>query len=308
MFWIIAAIFAYFLFAITALIDRYLVRGPIPGARVYAFYVGISSIFVLFLIPFTDFLIPAAKEISVSFLAGAIFLFALFSAFWALRRFEASRIIPAVGGILPLFTLGLTYLFFEQQISWNLLELFSFGLLISGSILITYKPPSPHIQKAKLTIPKSFQISVIIALLFALYFFLSKMVYLEQPFWRGFIWIRLGIFFTALFFLLSKEVRKEIFKKQISFKKETAKLFISNQCLAAGGSILQSWAIALAPLGFLAFINALEGTRYIFLLILTILVSLKFPWAIKEDISKKALRQKFAAIFLISLGLIIFAL
>ena len=308
MFWIIAAIFSYFLFGATALIDRYLVRGPIPGPRVYVFYVGISSIFVLFLIPFANFLIPSIKEICISFSAGAILILALYSAFWALRKFEASRIIPAVGGILPLFTLVLTYLFFGQQISWNLLDLFSFALLISGSILITYKPSSPYMRKGKLTIPKSFQISVVIALLFSLYFILSKMVYLEQLFWSGFIWIRLGAVLATLFFLFSKEVREEIFKKRASFKIKTAKVFFLNQFLGAGGTILQSWAIALVPFGFLAFINALEGTRYIFLLILTILISSKFPQVIKEDISKKALFQKLAAIFLISLGLIIFAL
>ncbi len=308
MVWIIAAIFSYFLFAITALVDRYLVRGPIPCPKIYAFYVGITSVFVLFLIPFADFLIPSVKEICVSFFTGAIFIFALFCAFWALRRFEASRIIPAVGGILPIFTLGLTYLLFQQEISWGIGNFFSFALLISGSILITYRPSSPYIQKGKLTIPKSFQISVVIALLFAFYFFLAKMVYLSQPFWSGFIWIRFGIFSTALFFLFFREVREEIFKKRISFKIKTAKIFFLNQSLAAGGTMLQSWAIALVPFGFLAFINALEGTRYIFLLILTILISLKFPSALKEDISKKALRQKLAAIFLISLGLIIFAL
>ena len=126
MLWLIAAIGAYFLFAITALFDRHLLSGHIPGPRVYACFVGILSIFALFLIPF-GFTIPCLEIIGISLLAGAIFILACLSFYSALQKFEASRIVPCVGGILPLFTLCLSYIIFGEQISldiWNIISEF----------------------------------------------------------------------------------------------------------------------------------------------------------------------------------------
>jgi len=51
----------------------------------------------------------------------------------------------------------------------------------------------------------------------------------------------------------------------------------------------------------------LEGTKYVFLLIFTILLSLKLPQILKEEISRKILFQKIIAILLIGLGLSLIA-
>ena len=300
MLWLVAAIVAYFLFAITVIIDRYLLSGPIPGPKIYACFVGILSVFALFLIPF-GFTIPPLWVVGISFLAGAVFVFACCALYFALQKFEASRIIPCIGGILPLFTLLLTYLIFKEHIFLDLWNIISFALLVSGSILITFG------KRHSVTI-SSIKISIIVAFLFSLFFVLSKTVYLEQPFLSGFIWIRIGSFFTGLCFLLFANVREEIFHKQISFKPRTAKIFFFNQSCGAGGSLLQSWAISLVPIGFLAFIDALAGVKYIFLLGLTVLFATKLPHFVKEKISKKILAQKIVAVLLISLGLIFFAL
>jgi len=73
--------------------------------------------------------------------------------------------------------------------------------------------------------------------------------------------------------------------------------------LGAGANILQNWAIALAPLAFVAVISALQGVQYVFLLIFAVLLSLKSPQILKEEISRKILFQKVIAILLIAGGL-----
>jgi drug/metabolite transporter (DMT)-like permease len=300
MLWLIATIVAYFLFAITALVDKHLLSGPIPGPKIYAFYTGILSIFVLFLIPF-GFIIPSIDIIAISFLAGAIFIIAILFFYSALQKFEASRIVPCVGGMLPLFMLVLSYLFFKEQISLGIWEFLSFALLVSGSVLISFQ------KKGSITL-NSLKISILIAFLFSLCFILFKIVYLKQPFLSGFIWIRIGSVLIALCFLIFKDVRQEIFKKRVVFKPKTAKILFFNQSCGAGGSILQSWAISLVPLGFLSFISALEGVKYIFLLCLVALFAWKLPHFVKEKMSKQIFLQKFVAVLLISLGLILFVL
>ena len=143
--------------------------------------------------------------------------------------------------------------------------------------------------------------------LFALSFILAKFVYLAQPFWSGFIWMRIGGFLVVLCFLFSKEVREGLFKKQVGLKLKTMVLFLGNQGVAAGGFVLQNWGIALAPLVFLPFVNALEGTKYLFVLIFAVLISVKFPQLLREEVSRRVILQKVVAILLIVSGLFLLA-
>ena len=300
--WLIVIISAYFIFAVVNLVDKYLLAGPIPDPKVYTFYIGVLGVLVLFLAPFVGFSVPQPSQIILSLLAGAIFIYGLFWFYKALRDFEVSRVVPAIGGILPLFTLGLIYIFSAGKETLGYFDFFAFILLILGSILITY-------ERGKKISFKSLQISAIAAFFLALSFVLTKYVYLAQPFWSGFIWIRIGGFLMAIFFfLLFKEIREEIFKKKVSFKKKTIGVFLSNQVMGAGASILQNWAIFLAPLVYVAIINALQGINYAFLLVFIIFLSLKFPQILKEEISKKILFQKIIAILLIGAGLSILVL
>jgi len=311
MLWIIFATLAYFLLSVVALIDEILLTGQLIKPKVYAFYVGILGIFVLALIPF-GFEMPNLFIAGLAILSGGLWIFALLSLYESLRRYEISRVIPAVGGILPIFTLGFSYLFTWQQGSplegLNYVKIVSFLLLILGSILITWKGKEV-INK------KSLGLSILTALFFSLSFTTSKIVFLEQTFISGFIWLRLGGILVALLFIFFKEVREELFEK-IKIKKKKALfenpklavLFVFNQIIGAGAGVLQSLAIYLAPIMYLAFINAMEGIRYVFILIFVTVLSLKFPKILSEKITKKILLKKLLAILLIIIGLTILAI
>lgn len=302
MLWLIVAISAYLILALVFLVDKYLLTSSIPNPKVYAFYVGTLGILVLFLAPFVGFYIPKISQIALSLLAGATFICGTFWFYKALRLFEPSRVVPAVGGLTPLFTFGLIYLFSGGEEILSFFEIIAFIFLISGSILI-------NLKKEKLINLKSLKFSVLTAFLVSLSFVLIKYVYLEQPFWNGFIWRSVGGFLAAFcFFVFFPEIKKEIFKKREKFPQKTTAIFLTNQAAGATAAILQNWAIFLAPLAYVAFINALQGVQYAFLLIFTIFLSLKLPRILKEEISKEAILQKLLAILLIGGGLAILAL
>jgi drug/metabolite transporter (DMT)-like permease len=298
--WLIVIIVAYFLLAVSALGDKYLLTGP-PNPKSYSFYVGILGILILVLVPFVGFSIPSPYQVFLALAAGMVLILANFCYFTALEHFELSRIAPAIGGILPLFTFGFVFFFAGGKRILGWAELTAFILLILGSVFITFR-------KEKAISFKSLQLSALAAFLFALTFILTKYVYLEQSFWQGFFWMRIGGFLTALCFLLTPEIKREIFEKKFTFQKKTGLIFLANQAVGASAFLLQNWAIALIPLTFLPFINALEGTKYIFLLIFGILFSWKLPAILKEEISPKVILQKIIAILLIGAGLIILAL
>lgn len=300
MLWLIITIAAYFIFAAVFLIDKYLLTGPIPNPKVYSFYIGVLGIAVLLFIPFIDFYVLEPLQLFFAFISGASFVLAILWFFKGLKLFEPSRIVPAVGGVLPIFTFLLVYLFSGRKQTFQSWEVLAFILLVLGSVLITY-------EKSKKLSLKSFKISIVAAFFFALSFVFAKYVYLEYPFLLGLVWIRLGGVSAALIFLLSPKLRKELFQQKIGLQKNTALIFLSSQSAGALAGILQNWAIALAPLIYVAFINALQGVQYVFLLILAGLISLKFPKVLKEQIAKEVIFQKVVAILLIGIGLVLLA-
>jgi len=298
MLWLTVTIVAYLILALVYLVDKYLLTGPIPNPKVYAFYIGLLGLGVLVFIPFIDFYVFDVQDIILAFISGASFVWGIFWFFKGLKQFEPSRMVPAVGGILPIFTFILIYIFsWGSEIlgSWQIL---AFILLILGTILITY-------QKSKRFSLKSIQLSVIAAFFLALSFVFAKFVYNSHPFLLSLVWIRLGGVLMALAFLSSSELRKGLFKQEMALEKKTIAIFFSSQAAGAGANILQNWAVALI---YVAFINALQGIQYAFLLVFAVLFSWKFPKVLKEEISKEVIFQKIIAILLISFGLVILSI
>ncbi len=281
------------------MVDKYLLGGALVSPKMYAFYVGVGGILVLILIPF-GFFFPEPSIIIFALLAGVFHILGIFITFKAVQVFEVSRVIPAIGGFLPLFVFGLTYLLSAEKEIFSQFEMISFFLFISGSILITW-------ERSKAVSLKSLRMAALAAFFLALFFVLAKFVYLSQPFISGLIWMRIGAFLAAIAFLFIREVRVELFEKRETLKMKTLGILIPNQAVAVGAFLLQNWAVALVPLASLAFINALEGTRYVFLLIFAVLLSVKFPQFLKEEVSREIIVQKIIAILLICGGLALLA-
>lgn len=297
--WLIIAIFSWFLLAVAALIDKYLLGGRLINPPVYAFYGGILNILVFVFAPF-GFFVPEIPIIIIALLAGIFHIVSIFVAFKAIQEFEVSRVIPAIGGLLPLFVFVFTLVSAAGKIIPSLTEMISFLFLILGSVIITR-------EREKALSLRGLRMTILASFLMALYFILVKFVYLSQPFINGLIWTRIGAFLTGITFLFIKEVREEIFRKRSVFNPRILKFLIPNQLISVSAFLLQSWAIVLVPFGYLAFINALEGTRYVFLLIFTVVISLKFPRFLKEEISKETIFQKIVAVLFIVAGLVLLA-
>ena len=78
MLWLIVTITAYLILAIVFVVNKYLLAGPLPNPKAFAFYVGALGILILFIIPFTGFFTPSLFQVFLSLAAGALFVYALF--------------------------------------------------------------------------------------------------------------------------------------------------------------------------------------------------------------------------------------
>lgn len=295
--WIIIAIISHFLTAIVFIIDKFIVSKTAIRPVIYSFYVGILGGLTILLFPF-GFELISLKQIIISFMAGILFIFATLYFYKTIKISEISRIIPIIGGAVAVFTLILTYLFLEERLSSN--QFIAFILLVFGGLIILW----PKRNKKMFSFQK---ISFILlsALFFAGSYVLTKMVFIEQSFINGFIWIRLGSVLGACLLLILPRNRKIIFNISKEIKKKTIILPIFSKSLSAFAFFLLNYAIFL---GNVALVNALQGVQYVFLLIMAFFLSAKFPQIIKEQINRGVIFKRILGIIFVCLGLIFLTL
>lgn len=289
------AIFAYLLSSIVSITDKFLVSKGMKDPVAYSFYVGILSVFAVILIPF-GFSVPPMKILAIALASGGVFLLSLLFLFAVLFKGEASRVVIAVGGMAPIFTLILGWKILGEGLNQS--QIIAFLLLVGGSFLMCLESKKSGINfKAK-----DFTFVLISAFLLSLSYVLAKVVYLHQLFISGFIWTRLGSFIAALFFLFIPNVRRKIFRADDRTKEKTDVLFAANKALAGAYFILLNFSISK---GNVAIVNALRGVEYVFVFLIAILLSKNFPSIMKEKMGKKVMAQKVGAIGLIGAGLIL---
>lgn len=315
--WLLVAISAYFINAGVYVADKFLLSKKIHSSITYAFYVGIWSIFNIFLLVFDPWL-PSLQELLIDLLAGMLFLITLIFWYKALHQSEATRVVPIVGALTPIFSFILSYIFLGQAFGER--QFLSFIILIIGGILISVKHTRFYMirdlwQRTRKIFgnilggihaqyrPSERLVlnSVIAALFFAAYYVLIKYIYNTQPFIGGFVWSRLGSFLGVILILFVADWRKLIIKSQKKAKTpKNLSFFLGVRVLAALAFIMLNWAISL---GNVAIINSLQGVQYVFLILLVLFLSARYPKYLKEELGSGVFIQKIIGIALISLGL-----
>lgn len=288
MWWLIIVILAHLFYALVFLIDKYILSRKLPHPIVYAFYVGILSIVILVLVPF-GFYFPSRLELGFILLAGIAQIAGWVFFYKALNKGEVSRVVPFVGSFIAVFILILSTLLIGEHLAKQ--QILAFILLVLGGLTISFK-------KEKF-FPKAFGLALIGALCFAIFWVITKYIFLDTPFITGLIWLRAGVALIALCLLIPKRNRQLIFGKTEKIKAGTIKIFFSARFLGLLAGFLMYLAVFW---GSVTLAHSLQGFQYIFVLILAYLLFKKFP-KVREQFEKEIIIQKIIAIVLIGLGL-----
>lgn len=293
--YVIFAIAAYFAFAVNSVIDKFLLKKSVKEPGTYAFYIGMLSGLSILLFPF-GLEVPTFKIFGLAILSGALFVYAMVSLFAALKLEDVSRVLPSIGAFAPLATMVMSFVVVGERLSSR--EIWGIAVLVAGTLFISWP------EERRRSGEHWLRYSLFAGLLFALSFTLVKAVYLEQPFISGLIWTRIGMVAAAFSLLLSPAVRADVFSSAKTSGRKFRTLFFLGQVLAAAGGILQNYSISL---GSVTIVNALQGTQFAFLFLLTWSVSSRYPKVLEEDFSRPAVLLKLAALVLISGGLLLIA-
>lgn len=298
MFWLYAAIAAYLFFAISSIADRYLLAGPLPHPRLYAFYAGVTGAFATVLVPF-GFHIPSAEVIFYALIAGASGIGSLYLFYRAIFHGRISTTVPGVGAMTPIFTLIFSLLIFREEILISLSGFIALVLLIVGAFFLSMRVGEHRLIFAY----KNLLNMAAAAAGFGFAFTMTKLVFSNEEFINGFIWMAWGGFLFSFFFLLGPGTRNRALHKNFLGHFNVGIPFLASKGAGALGSLLQNYAIYLATVTQVAFISALTGVQYFFLLFLVVIFALRNPKLLKEELNRKSIPLRIMGTLSIILGL-----
>lgn len=289
--WLIIIIVAYFLNALSAVVDKFLLTKKIPQPAVYTFAIVLLGLFGLVLAPW-GFGYISPFNFNIALIGGVAYSFALFALFKALTYNETSRITPLIGGLSPIFVFLFSFLILSERLNQS--QIFAFVLIVLGSFVIAYSSNTTHSDK------KSYAWALLSAILFGIAYTLTKYIFGVTTFVNGFVWLRLTSFLGGMFLLMSPGNRSAIWQSFHQKEASTGGLFLLGQVSGSASFLLINYAISMASV---ILVNALQGVQYVFLLVMVLLLSIHYPKILEEKMHGAVLVQKIIAIILIGVGL-----
>jgi len=297
--WFIFALLGYFLYSLVTISNKFLLRQrATTEPLVFTFWTCLLSFFTFGLAPF-GLHWPGSSWLMFDILTGVIYFFALWAFYKALDINETSRVVSAFGGLVPIFVLVFSWWFLGEALGWS--QLLAFIVLVAGGILISFEKHEGETREAL----KGIKLIIVTVLLHAIYFMMLKYLFESQNFVTGFIWSRLGLVVAALAILIYPVWRRVIFSSTGQATAGISSLMVGSKLAAGFGSLFVSLAVSRGPVSL---VNALQGTQYVFLFLMIIFLSKKFPKFLHEKLSRAIIVQKIAAILLICGGLALIAL
>lgn len=296
--WYLAAVLGHASNGVAFIIDKILLQKAFTRSATYAGLVGMLSLFSIIVLPWVTAW-PAGMMFTIAVLSGVAFIFALRAFFGALRRAEASRIVPIVGSLVPVFTLIGTMLFLDERLTGR--QGSGFAILVIATALLSGTGRTARPARSAVIF------AVASSALFAASFVTGKAVYDAVGFLNGFLATRLAAGATALIMVTcldpaaGKEILAILRPKRAGQPKlaGAAWLAIAGQSMGAGGFVLVQYAIAH---GSASIVNAMQAVQYVLIITVAIL-SRRLRRFLNERLDKKTLAIKLGAIALAAIGM-----
>lgn len=284
---------AYFLNSLAVTVDKFLLTRHIPDPLIYIFYFSVFSLVALLALPITH--LPPNQVLLLASISTLLWTSGAYFMFKALRVGQISRVIPVIGTFIPLILL--IQAIADQAIGIN--ELWAVCFLILGLIVLTLPD-----WKGELTYKEIFY-ELLSATLFALSYILIRKAYLQWDFVSVLVWSRMVLIPVGIIIFLIPNLRKKIFSSnnsgpRLNIFSKAGLLFLFGQAAGGSSELLITFSVALANP---ALVNSLQGTQYIFLFILGLILSTKFPHIYKERLTFINLIAKGLGILLVGIGL-----
>lgn len=299
--WILFAVTGHIMNAIAFIIDKTLLKSTFKQGATYAILISLLSIIVLFAAPWVH-IWPHHASLLDAAIFGLCQTSALWAFFEALKRGEASRVVPIVGVLVALFTfLGISLTIGE---TFGVSQYIGFGLLVISTGILAWGGVKDKEKRNSMV----FALAFTSAILFAISSVSGKNAFVGSDFIGVFVASRFYMLVGGLILLLAhKKARQEILHMAFPPKKSAkpiggrAMLFtLIAQSAGAIGFILVNYAIAL---GSASLVNAMQAVQYGFIVLVAWFGGKKLRTLLNEPKTPMIIAIKSFAVFLVAFGL-----
>ncbi len=290
--WILFALIANVLFAVSNLFDKFLIEKRVRDPLALTILGGwIDLLAAVTIVLIHGLFLNGTWQIAVLVLAGIFVEMALIPYFKALSLEDASRISPLFQS-MPVFVLLLSSVFLKEELTHR--QLLGYLLILSGGFIVSLEKTDAGILKIR----TAFWWVLLASILWALPAVMFKFVIVSQNFWDALAWEFIGVSIgaTILFFLYSSRVLAQV----RDIRAGTWAILNINELIYIVGRMSNFYAIML---GVVSLVAVLGGTIPLFVFLFGLMLSIWFPEIIKEDITRASVVAKIAAIALVSCGL-----
>lgn len=296
-YWLLIALLAPTLWAVTNHIDKYLLNQQLDQRGIGALLtasalIGLPCMLAIVLLR------PGVLHISLfhslmMVANGVLYIVGLLPYLYALQRDETSIIVPLFQ-TTAIFSYLLGLIFLDEQLSIR--QLAAVLLLVGGAVIISLERKWQLVQfKADV-----FWLMLLAALLNALNWFVFKYVAIQDDFWATSFWEYAGFLLTALFILLAvPPYRRDFVVAMRHGGRQMIGLSALNELIGIGAKTATNIASLLAPL---ALVSSINGLQPLFTFIYGIVLTYYLPRYGSERLSRGIVMQKTTALVLIIVG------
>ena len=292
--WLFFAIVAPALYASSNFIDKFLIEKHIKKPVVLTILGGFVALpFSLVILTLQDFPTYRLDQTLLIILAGIFMELALLPYYKAISLDDVSRVIPAFQ-LIPVFVLIMSFSLLGERL--NTSQFLGFWLVVVGAYIISIN----KFGKRMFNLRRSFGWIILASVLWAIPSVIFKFVSVEQGFWDTMAYEFLGATIGAFVLLFIPSFRRDFIDEVKTAKNFIWGILVSNEAVYLSARLIGFYAIAIAPA--VSLVSALSGFMPFFSLVYGIVLSVWFPYVVKEDMRKSTLFIKIAAIFLIFIG------
>jgi uncharacterized membrane protein len=297
--WVFTALLAAIISSVANIVDSHLVSKKLPSLYSFLIPMGITQLIVCIILfisfPFKQNMDAAHILIAVG--AAIVNTVASILILNALRKSEVSRVIPVISAA-PIFVALLSIPLLGDRLGiWQWVAIL---MTVLGAVLISLQTEG---KSRKTKLQKTFFLLVLIALMAAIGGIGFKYALEQMSFWNMYSINGLCISIVVLTYSLRKENIQEL--KNLEQRTQKFFLVAGDQLLGITSGILAFKAMGMGPISL---VNALLNVRPAFVFVFSLLLSLFLPNIINDRLTKNTAVMKFAAIVLMTAGIVIISL
>lgn len=292
--WIFYAVLARLFWGFGDIASKYVLNDRVKNPYIYLIWTFMFGIITVLLIPFINFATPNLSEFIWLAIAGFVIFFGCFPYIKALQMEDVTR-INIWWGFIPIFALILDWVFTGKALDG--VQILAFGMMLLGSVVA-----SLHIGMGKIKISKAFWLMVLCCFAMAVYAVIVSSLTENMNFLSVYIWTYIFIFIFSLLLFISKKYRKVFFAELKRADKVVAGAAIWVAFVDTISSMMNVFALSLGPA---ALVFATEGFQPIFVFVTVLILSLFTRVNLKEEMDKRNMILKLAALALMVSGIFV---